>query len=164
MSALDDARATGNAFRRIVRYLRLVDREAEIACGVSAAQLFVLTKVAEHPSISLAELAQHALSDQTSMSTVVARLVARRLISRKPAPDDRRRAELTLTAAGQQLVRSGPRMPHTRMIEAICAMPAAQRAELVSAIVGLAKAIGADEVAPHLLFEDEPRVPKRGRR
>ena len=40
-------------------------------------------------------------------------------------------------------------------------MPAAKRAELVRALEGLATAIGADEVAPKMFFEDEPKRPKR---
>lgn len=164
MSAQDDAGATLNALRRIVRYLRLADRDAEVACGVSAAQLFVLNTLADAPSLSLAELAGRTLTDQSSVSTVVARLVARRLVSRKPARDDRRRAELTLTAAGQRMVLTAPRVPQAQIIDAIRAMTPARRAELVTAIEGLASAIGANEVAPRMLFEDEQAVPKRRRR
>src|SRR6266550_3052744 len=125
-----DAAAVLVALRRIVRYLRLADRNAETAHGLSAAQLFVLHSLADAPARSLAELAERALTDQSSVSTVVAKLVARRLVTRKPSRTDRRRAELGLTAAGSKVVLHAPRMPQATMISAIRAMPATRRAEL----------------------------------
>jgi DNA-binding MarR family transcriptional regulator len=144
------------ALRRIVRYLRLADRDAEAAHGLSAAQLFVLHSLADSPARSLGELADRALTDQSSVSTVVARLVARKLVVRKVSRTDRRRTELSLTAAGKKVVLTAPRMPQASMIAAIRAMPAGRRAELVRGMEHLATAIGANEVAPRMLFEDEP--------
>ena len=152
------------ALRRIVRYLRLADREVELACGVSVAQLFVLRQLAETPALSLSELAQRTLTDQSSVSTVVARLVERGLVSRRPAPGDRRRAELRLTPRGQRLTRTAPPAPQARMIDAIDAMTPARRAALVRALEDLAAAIGADAVAPRMLFEDEPGAGRSTRR
>jgi DNA-binding MarR family transcriptional regulator len=149
------------ALRRIVRYLRLADREVEAACGVSAAQLFVLRAVAAAPDLSLAELAERTLTDQSSVSTVVARLVVRGLVRRRASRTDRRRAELRITPAGLRVVRRAPPSPQARVIAAVAAMPAARRTELARVLDRLATAIGADLVAPRMLFEDEPA---RGRR
>jgi DNA-binding MarR family transcriptional regulator len=150
------------ALRRIVRYLRLADREVEMACQLSAAQLFVLHTLVETSVLSLAELAERTLTDQSSVSTVVARLVERGLVSRKASSTDRRRAELRITAAGLRMVDRAPAAPQAQMIAAIRAMPAARRTELVRALEGLAAAIGASGVAPRMLFEDEP--PRRTKR
>jgi DNA-binding MarR family transcriptional regulator len=149
------------ALRRIVRYLRLADREVEHACGVSVAQLFVLRQLAETPALSLGELAARTLTDQSSVSTVVARLVERGLVARKPAPGDRRRAELRVTAAGHRLAQSAPQVPQAQIIDAIRAMPPGRRTALVRSLDGLAAAIGADAVAPRMLFEDEPAPRER---
>ena len=143
------------ALRRVVRYLRLADRAAEAACNLSAAQLFVLRAVAEMPGMSLAELARTTVTDQSSVSTVVARLVQRRLVQRRPSARDRRRAELRVTAAGERVLRTAPRVPQREMIAAIRAMSAVRRGELVRALEGLVSLIGASEVAPRMLFEDE---------
>jgi len=157
------------ALRRIVRYLRLADREVEQACGLSVAQLFVLQALSEEPALSLAELADRTLTDQSSVSTVVARLVERKLIARQPSRVDRRRAELWLTPAGRRVVLTAPRVPQARMIATIDDMTAERRVELVRALEGLASAIGANAVPPRMLFEDEgpsesaPRRRGRGR-
>jgi DNA-binding MarR family transcriptional regulator len=159
----DEATAVLIALRRIVRFLRLADREVEAACDVSAAQLFVLHTLVDNPAESVTELAQRTLTDQSSVSTVVARLVERGLVKRTPSRTDRRRAQLRITPAGTQMVRRAPRVPQALMIAAIRDMPAVKRAELTRALEGLAAVIGANEVAPRMLFEDEPPRP-RGRR
>jgi MarR family transcriptional regulator, lower aerobic nicotinate degradation pathway regulator len=159
----DEAAAALVALRRIVRYFRLADREVENACDLSAAQLFVLRSLVDAPANSVAELADRTLTDQSSVSTVVARLVERNLVSRKVARTDRRRAELRITAAGQRMVDRAPRAPQMQMIEAIHAMPLARREELVRSLEGLAGAIGANAVEPRMLFEDEPRTPRKRR-
>ncbi len=157
-----------NALRRIVRFLRLADREAENAVGLSAAQLFVLQSLAAAPAHSVAELAERTLTDQSSVSTVVAKLVAKRLVARRPATDDRRRVELRVTAAGEQVMRTAPRVPQTRLADALRAMPVGKRDDLVRSLDVLAIAIGAHEIAPRMLFEDEQertrKSSSRGRR
>lgn len=85
-------------------------------------------------------------------------------MSRTLSRTDRRRAQLRITAAGQRMVKRAPRVPQAVMISAVRAMPAARRAELARALDGLTAAIGADEVAPRMLFEDEPARAARRRR
>lgn len=150
----DAAAAALVGLRRIVRFLRLADREIEAACGLSAAQLFVLHAIASAPGLSLGELAARTLTDQSSVSTVVARLSAAKLVARKVDQRDRRRAALALTAAGRAVLARAPKAPQERLIDAIREMPAARRAELVRALDGLTAALGADDTAPKMLFED----------
>jgi DNA-binding MarR family transcriptional regulator len=147
------------ALRRIVRHLRLADREIEATSRVSAAQLFVLHALVDSRPLSLAEIAERSLTDHSSVSTVVARLVERGLVSRRTSPSDRRRLDLRITAAGRRVIATAPPMPQPRIIAAIRAMPAARRAEMVSMLESFAAAIGADEVAPRMLFEDEQPAP-----
>src|SRR3982751_587504 len=88
----DEATTVLIAQRRIVRFLRLADRDVEAACDISAAQLFVLHTLVDKPAQSLSELAQRTLTDQSSVSTVVSRLVERGLVKRTASRADRRRA------------------------------------------------------------------------
>src|SRR5580658_6655719 len=81
-----DIRVVMDALRRVVRALRLTARDAERSAGISGAQLFVLQSLADQAAASLNELAERTLTDQSSVSVVVKRLVARRLVARKPSP------------------------------------------------------------------------------
>ncbi len=144
MSSSDSAAALV-ALRRIIRLLRLADREAETTYGLTAAQLFVLLSLAESPAGSLAELAERTLTDQSSVSIVVSRLETKRLVTRKPSPEDRRRVQLKLTAAGNKIAANGPTVPQPKIIDAIDSMPPATRTEVVRALEHLARAIGAGD-------------------
>lgn len=152
----DEATAALVSLRRIVRFLRLAERKAEIACGLSVAQLFVLETLAAAPKSSQAELAARTLTDQSSVSVVVTKLVARGLVSRSVSPTDRRRIELALTSLGQRTLARAPRIPQATIIASIRSMPPTRRAELVRSLAHLASSIGADEVAPRMLFDEEP--------
>ncbi|HTJ40796.1 MAG TPA: MarR family transcriptional regulator [Kofleriaceae bacterium] len=153
-----DAQRVLEALRRLVRFLRLADRTAEEATGASAAQLFVLQQLATAPAASLAELAARTLTDASSVSTVVARLVSRGLVTRRAAAGDKRRAELALTPKGKALLARAPELAQPRIVTAIATMSARDRKAMVDALDHLVDAIGADETEPKLLFEDEPRA------
>ncbi len=151
------------ALRRIVRFLRLADREAEAAVGLSAAQLFVLRTLADAPANSLGEIAERTLTDQSSVSTVVAKLAARRLVARVATEGDRRRVAIRITPAGQAVVKRAPAMPQTLIANAVEALPPAQRSELVRSLDRLVAAIGASALPARMLFEDEPKQARRRR-
>lgn len=155
-SARSDAAAVLVALRRIVRLLRLADREAETAHGLSAAQLFVLHTLAESPARALAEIAARTMTDQSSVSTVVARLVDKKLVVRRAAKADRRRAELSLTSAGLRVVHDTPRMPQAQIADAVRTMPTGERTGLVRSLRRLVDASGAGELAPTMFLEEEP--------
>jgi DNA-binding MarR family transcriptional regulator len=150
-SHASDATSVMNALRRIVRMIRLAE---SVTHDLSAAQRYVLHSLAAAPASSVAELAGRTLTDQSSVSTVVAKLVAKKLVARTPSSTDRRRAELRLTAAGLKLVKSSPVLPQTRIIDAVAAMPAKPRAELVKSLERLVTAIGANHLEPRMFLEE----------
>ncbi|HEY4241314.1 MAG TPA: MarR family transcriptional regulator [Kofleriaceae bacterium] len=156
------------ALRRIIRFLRLGDRDTERAYGLSSAQLFALLAIDDSPAMSLAELAARTMTDPSSVSAVVARLTRVGYIARVASTTDKRRAELTLTPAGKRLVRKAPRTPQAQLIAAIDGLPPARRARLVAGLVDIVEAIGAEEMEPRLIFEPEPArsgsAAKRGKR
>lgn len=117
-SKLDASTAALDAVRLLVRELRLGSHEAERDVGLSSAQIFVLRQVAQNPNSALKDIAQATLTDQSSVSVVVARLVERGLVRRRTSTDDGRRAELTLTPAGRRVLDRAPVSPQSRMIEA----------------------------------------------
>ena len=108
-----EARAV-DALRRGVRALRTTGGFAERRMGLSPAQLFVLQELASKPEQSVSELMQRTLTSQSSVSEVVARLVAQRLVSSRRASDDGRRVVLALTPRGRSALRPSRRRPRRR--------------------------------------------------
>lgn len=101
------------------------------------------------------------MTHQSSVSVVVRRLVARRLVARAPSDKDARRIELTLSAAGRRFLRGNPALAQERLLVAIEGLDAARRrrlAELLSRVVSKA---GLDEETPSMFFEDDEKSASR---
>jgi DNA-binding MarR family transcriptional regulator len=145
-------RAALDSLRRIVRALRLSASETEKLAGISVAQLFVLRQLADGRPRSLVELAAETLTDPSSVSTVVRRLVEARLVSRRVAKDDSRRAQLTLTAAGKRLLARAPESVQARLLQALATLPPRRLQALAAGLDHVARAVGGDAA---LFFEDE---------
>jgi DNA-binding MarR family transcriptional regulator len=144
-----------DAIRRIVQALRVSARRAERDVGLTAAQLFVLHRLADGGGpLSVNELAARTFTHQSTVSVVVQRLVDRGLVARERSSTDGRRAELTLTPAGRTLLRKAPAAAQERLIAALDAMPAARRAALAGTLEALVSAMGLDAQPPGLFFEE----------
>ena len=75
ISRAGEVQAVLDGVRRIVHALRASSRRAEQDYGLSGAQLFVLQRLADAPALSVNELAARTHTHQSSVSTVVAKLV-----------------------------------------------------------------------------------------
>jgi DNA-binding MarR family transcriptional regulator len=156
-----EVRDAMDALRRIVRVLRVSGRAAERDRAISGAQLFVLQQLEESPAASLRELAIRTATDQSSVSVVVSRLVARGLVSRKTGRGDARRAELAITAAGRALTRRSPASAPGRLRDELLALPARVRAPLARGLTMLAARLEDAHGAPPMFFEESPTRRRR---
>lgn len=147
-----------NGIRRIVRSLRLASRASEKALGVSAAQLFVLQQLAaaarSDAAPSIAQLAAQTATDPSSVSVVVSRLAARGLCARRPSKADGRRAEVTITPAGEDLLRRAPQPVQARMLSALAEMAPEQRRELVAGLEAIVASLGVAGEDASMFFEE----------
>jgi DNA-binding MarR family transcriptional regulator len=150
-----------DSVRRIVRLLREQSRASEERVGLSAAQLFVLQKLDGAQPLSLTELAARTLTHQSSVSVVVRRLVEMGLVQRRPAAGDARRLELSLTKRGPQLAARAPSAAQERIIAAIEQLPARTQAALAASLEALVQALGLEDRAAHMLFDEPPRPPRK---
>jgi MarR family transcriptional regulator, lower aerobic nicotinate degradation pathway regulator len=148
-------RAVVDALRHIVRELRLSAREAERGAGISGAQLFVLQALAHASAASLNELAERTLTDQSSVSVVVKRLVARNLVTRRPSRADARRVELGLTAGGRRLLARCPEPTQVKLVSALRRLSARELQDLTVGLGGLVREMGLGKTAPGMFFDDE---------
>jgi DNA-binding MarR family transcriptional regulator len=157
----NDVRAVMDSLRRVVRALRLTAREAERTAGISGAQLFVLQSLAEGSASSLNDLADRTLTDQSSVSVVVRRLGERKLVARRVSPDDARRVELSLTAAGRRLLARCPEPTQARVVAALQRLDMSELAALTRGLDGLVREMGLAGERPTMLFDEEPKRAKR---
>jgi DNA-binding MarR family transcriptional regulator len=152
-----------DAIRRIVQALRESSREAEKRVGLSGAQLFVLQALEESPGLSLNDLAERTRTHQSSVSAVVTRLTRERLVERRTADGDARRAEIHLSVRGRSRLHRAPRTAQERLIAAVDALPPADRRQLAATLDRLVDGMGLAKQRPAMMF-DEPARQKAGRR
>ena len=153
-----------NSLRRIIQAIRLSSSTAHDTLGITGAQLFVLQRLTDAPGLSLNALAAQTHTHQSSVSTVVSRLVDRGLVLRTPAPDDARRLELRVSAEGRRLVSRAPDAAQARLIHAIEQLPAARRRALARSLADLTRTMDLDRRAPVMFFDTPDRKGRRATR
>lgn len=157
----DDAQRILDAVRRIVRELRVSARAAEAKVGLSGAQLFVLSRLAEARGLSLGELAERTLTDPSSVSVVVRRLTEAGLATRKRSPEDERRVELAITPAGRALLRKAPAAAQERLVVAIAKLGPTKKHTLATLLDTVVQSMGISSTEPRLFFEEEAAGSKK---
>jgi DNA-binding MarR family transcriptional regulator len=151
-----------DSLRRIVQALRESSRRAEQQLGISGAQLFVLEKLADAPSQSLNDLAARTFTHQSSVSTVVTRLVERGLVSRQHSAGDSRKLELVLTPRGRRMAAQTTGAAQERLIASIERMPARSRRQLAALLAEIVGQMDVTERRPRMFFDDDrTRRPSR---
>jgi len=153
-----DTAAALDALRRIVRVLRLSAAGVEKTTGLSAAQLYVLERVAERPGASLTELAELTLTDRTSVAAVVDRLAARGLVDRQRSTVDRRRVDVVATPTGADLLGNAPHPPTMTLLDALRSVTEAELRMIADGLGRLEQAMGIANEPAGMFFEDAPNA------
>jgi DNA-binding MarR family transcriptional regulator len=144
-----------DSMRAIVRSLRISTRAVEKQIGISGAQLFVLQQLDQAPARSVNELADRTSTHQSSVSTVVSRLVERGLVKRAPSAEDGRRMEISITDRGRKLIATAPRTVQMRMQDAMRRMRPDQVHALADGLDALVRTGNFAETPPPMFFEDD---------
>lgn len=162
-SAPDESRAARrpaigssvDAFRRILRALRVAAHATQSSAGISAAQLYVLQALADGDEASLTEIAARTMTDRTSVAAVVERLAESRLVSREPSRTDRRRAAIVITRKGRAVVARAPEAPAALLVAGLEALPDAQLTSLAASLEELTRVMRLHDKPAGMFFEDE---------
>ena len=115
-SAQADVASIVHCIRAVARDLRISFRASEQKLGISGAQLYVLEELNEGEALSINELAARTFTHQSSASTLVSRLVERRLVTRSADRGDARKLSISLTASGRALLKKAPHVSQRRLV------------------------------------------------
>jgi DNA-binding MarR family transcriptional regulator len=141
--------------RGLVAALTQTARLVEQRTGVSNAQLFLLQQIAGEPDLSVNELAQRAMTHQSTASVVLSRLERRGLVQRVPSPQDGRSVVLRVTPAGRRLLRRAPAPATSQVVDAIGRLTNAEVRMLRQGVCALGREAGFKCEAPPMLFQEE---------
>jgi DNA-binding MarR family transcriptional regulator len=142
-----------DAIRTLVGALARSARSVERRTGITNAQLFVLRQLAECGNLSLNQVAERTLTRQSTVSIVVSRLAEQGLVRRARAANDRRRLDLSLTAAGRRVLAHAPEPATGRLLTALDELTDTQLTALKDGLDGLVAALGLERRAARMLFE-----------
>ena len=159
----NDVAQSVDAFRRILRELRLHARRAEMATGLSASQAFVLSMIAQQPGASVNEIAHATMTDRSSAAAVLDRLVERGHVVRRQSESDRRRADFTITARGRRAMLRAPVPPTVALLDGIRALSSSTQRALANSLTALTQAMGLGDEPPGMLFDDAATSALRNR-
>lgn len=140
--------------RTVVNALSRSARSIERRTGVTNAQLFLLRELDGPAGLSVNELAARARTRQGTVSTIVSRLVRHGLVHRVRSDTDRRRAQLTLTAAGRRVLRRAPVPPTAELLEALGRLHRADADRLARGLRALTITLGLAGTTSTMLFEE----------
>lgn len=101
-----DPTLLANRLRPVLLQLNRQLRREIHSLGVTGGQVSLLVQIKYHPGIGIRELAALERISVPGMSKFIARLEEAGLVQRAPVKGDQRRVGLTLTAAGQKVLRS----------------------------------------------------------
>ncbi len=90
-----------NSFSAINKLLYKISKQDAAKNGLTIVQLKALYKIASHPNIGLAELADNLKLTNSTVSGVVDRLVQNNLVERHTMPHDRRAITIRLSENGE---------------------------------------------------------------
>jgi len=153
------------ALRRIVRAIDLSARELERSAGLTPAQRFVLEQLSDGPLPTLNALAERTHTTQPTVSVVVARLVRRGLIVRRPDPADGRRTALHLTTAGSRLLRRTELPAPVHLAAGLQRLGTAEQRRLAAALEAWVDAAGLGDTPATLFGEGTDAIARpRSRR
>lgn len=152
----DDPQRVLDAFRNLVKALRLADRAGLKRHGIGSAQLFVLHELNRESPLSVNELADRTATDQSTVSVVVNKLAMKGFVVRARSDADARRAELALTTKGRQLVRKLPLPIQQSLIMSVRQLPATRVRALADMLEQIVSAVDLSEEHPPMFFEDAP--------
>ena len=103
LAAVDPLFELALGVKAIQRELERLANEAMRPLGLTGAQADALVVIGQAGPLSLKDLGELLIAEAGHPSRLVDRLVEAGYVERRAAADDRRRVELTLTAAGRRL-------------------------------------------------------------
>jgi DNA-binding MarR family transcriptional regulator len=144
-----------DSVRILLRSIRLNNVDVERELGLSLAQLFVMQQLLRHDGSSVNDLAELTRTHQSSVSVVVRKLAERGFVEKRVSANDGRRAELSLTPAGRELLARSPATVQARLEDGLNQIGATRTRALAESLAEWLRRCGLHDAAPPMFFEDD---------
>ena len=146
------------SIRKILRSVNLESKRIQKEHGLSIPQLLVLTYLNNQPEFKAThkEVTKYLNLNSSTITGIISRLEKKDYIIRKVNPDDRRVSYIALTALGQKLLQSTPKLMHERLAHKLKEADPSKVQELEKAFNLVIEFMGIEDVeASPLITVDE---------
>lgn len=140
------ASATLKALRRVLRATEGGTRQLAVATGLTPSQLLVLREIQAGHEVTPGLVAKRLQFGHATITAIVDRLVALKLVTRSRCERDKRRMLLDATEAGQQCLADAPDMLQETFSARFAALPAWEQAMILAGTERLAYILGAADI------------------
>jgi len=145
------------SLRRIIRATDLHSRRLGKQTGLTTPQLVVMRAIAGPGSSTVSAISREVSLSQATVTNILNRLQSHNLVRRKRSKEDRRRVDVSLTAAGNKLLDRAPEPLQEDFLLHFGALELWEQHHIVAALQRVAYMMDAESIdaAPMLAPGDE---------
>ncbi len=134
------------ALRRILRATELYGRDLARAAGLTPVQIRVLQAISEKGRATPKEISSRLAVSQATVTTIIDRLEAKKLVERRRSETDRRQTNILLTGAGTTALATAPDPLHDRYVSEFEKLADWEQAMIVAALERVASLLDAGKI------------------
>lgn len=134
------------ALRRIIRATDIHSKWVSKESGLTTAQVVILQAIRDLGEVTTGRISEQVNLSQGTVTTIMDRLEQRGSIERHRSSKDRRIVHARLTASGAAALLRAPPLLHHRFIEIFSGLDAAQQAQIVGTLQGVAEMLGVGQL------------------
>jgi len=146
------------ALRRIIRATSIQSKRIAKSSGLTIPQVMVLRAIGELGDVTVKRLSADVSLSQATVTTILNRLEARKLVIRVRSITDKRIVNARLLPDGESILKAVPALLHERFIERFDQLPLLDQRSLVDTLSKLAQMMDAENIdaAPMLDINSPP--------
>lgn len=144
------------SLRKVSRAIDLYSRQLVSRHQLTGPQLVCLRHLLERGPTTPSALARGVSLSHATVTGILTRLEARRLVERTRSDEDRRRVIVTLTEEGEALAKTAPSPLQDRFATRLAELPAANQAIIDTVLLQIVEMMGAEELDASPLLTTGP--------
>ncbi|MEJ8570217.1 MarR family transcriptional regulator [Microbaculum marinum] len=137
------------SIRRIVRAIDMRSKKVSRETGLTIPQIVILQAIRDLGEVTTVALSRHADLSAATTVTVLDKLEARGLVTRRRSAVDRRIVHTALTEKGAQVLSDAPPLFNKAFRKGFAELSAAEQETIVAAFEAVADLIDPEQVALH---------------
>jgi DNA-binding MarR family transcriptional regulator len=132
--------------RKIERSAQHYSRELQQKHGITGPQLGVLRLIAKNPHTTLTDLSATLQLHITTVESFIERLHKRKLINKRRGRNDKRSVEISISAAGQNILKVAPLGGFMKLNDNLEKLPDRELQKIYDALGKLVELYGASDI------------------